>query len=301
MKYFKLLCQSQILRILYRLFPFDIHGDLELPLSKGGMTRISCLIPAAFRPQALDDLLADLAAQTLPVSEFDVVVVNDGGQSAISAVITSREQCLSLKEIKIIPASRCVGRVRNRSILEGKGDIYLLLDDDTRLPDRGFLKCLIETFGKRRVDVIRIKGKPLPISERKGYLFLDSYSFATRCCAYRRNFMIQLGGFFSNLKGYEDIELGIRATILKARVYDFDDIEYLHPAFYFHNWDKPIAIGQSIMAIRKRYSFPVWLLVWLNAIRFIPYIAIPSIKHRQWAKISLGVLLAPFMKKERYY
>jgi hypothetical protein len=61
------------------------------------------------------------------------------------------------------------------------------------------------------------------------------------------------------------------------------------------SWAKPINNGISFLKILRRYSVPVWILCYMNALRFLPLMLLPSVRHRQWSKISCGFLVAPML------
>ena len=103
------------------------------------------------------------------------------------------------------------------------------------------------------------------------------------------------------MASYEDIELGIRSVILSADVLRTVSLRYWHPPLYFVDMRKPFSIGQSLWRLRMKYSFPVWLVTYLHALRFLIFGFVPVPKAQQWFKISLGVLAGPFLRKERIY
>jgi hypothetical protein len=133
------------------------------------------------------------------------------------------------------------------------------------------------------------------------YGFLDQFSFTNRCSFYRRNIIEGLGGFIKGLHTYEDIELSIRLMMGCPRVIQEKKLNYYHPPLYFGSMQKPLAIGQTIFQIRQHYSLLVWLLVYLNVLRFLPLGLLPGQRYRHWFKISLGVLLYPFTGESYYY
>ena len=133
------------------------------------------------------------------------------------------------------------------------------------------------------------------------YDFLDQFSFANRCSLYRRSTIRSLGGFFKGLNAYEDPELSIRLMLNAPKIVQDEGLNYYHPPLYFDSMRKPLAIGQSIFQLQGRYPWPLWLLTYFNALRFLPYGLIPGQRYRHWFKISWGVLIYPFCGRSFYY
>ncbi|GEM_PF-6356543 len=79
----------RFLRAVYRLAPFDLKGDWRpqaVDVKKGFF---SCLIIASVRPRILEDILWDLASQTMSKDQFEVVVLNDGAGDDAGQILFS--------------------------------------------------------------------------------------------------------------------------------------------------------------------------------------------------------------------
>ncbi|MFZ5800039.1 MAG: glycosyltransferase [Candidatus Omnitrophota bacterium] len=292
--------RGSLLKGLYNFFPFDLRGDLKAanaPTKKG---LISCLVCSANRPEALSMLLNDLDRQDIDKGLFEVVVVNDGANQETGRTIGRFRATLPIVYIANNPQHRILGRLRNQLIENSCGEFLLFLDDDTRILDSHFLSAALGLLKQTEAEVVIPRGQPLYGLVRQRYCYLDFYSFANRCCLYRRNLVESLRGFNDRVATYEDIELSIRVTLKGAKILATERLQYYHPPLYFFSLDKPLCIGQSIFELRKRYPLAVWLALWLNALRFLPLCLFPTTKNLQWFKISLGVLLGPFARKAYY-
>lgn len=291
--------KERFLKNIYNLFPFRISGDLSGPLPPLKENFISCLICTAREPSLLIALLMDIKQQSLDKELFEVLIL-DNSLKGIKDSIKKYFNLFSLKYIRNNTTQGELGKLRNELLLNAQGNYILFLDDDTRLIQNDFLEKAISIFKISNPDVIMPFGKALLCPQKPNYKILDSYSFATRCCLYKRSSLEAIRGC-RNLITYDDIELGIRMELWGGKVLKTDELEYYHPALYFDSLKKPIAIGQSIFQLRKSYPWYAWLLIYINALRFLPCILIPTTENRQWFKISFGVLIAPFIKKKFTY
>ena len=292
--------QYRILRACYRWAPFDLRGGL-LPQQNLPRTNIvSCLI-VSNKLLLLEGLLSSLTQQTLSKDDFEVVVVFDWPGKEVLVLVEEYKEYLNIRLHQITQPVRILSDLRNLSVSLSSGEFLLFLDDDTRILQKDYLKSALAIFHESNADVLIPQAGALFGILRTHYDFLDRFSFAGRCSFYRRKTLEELGGFLTGLYAYEDIELSIRLMMKKPRVVLAESLNYYHPPLYFDSMRKPLAIGQAIFQMRQHYSFFVWLLVYINALRFLPYGLIPGQRYRHWFKISLGVLLYPLTGKSYYY
>ena len=292
--------QYMILRALYRIAPFKIKGDLNGSKTSCQSALLSCLI-ISNKLCLLKNILEDLRFQTLPKENFEVVIVYDGQEKGASELVDEYQKYLIIHLHKTEQPKRILSDLRNISVVISQGQLILFLDDDTRIFQKDFLESAWASFKEDRFDILIPQAHSLYGIVSAHYDFLDKFSFTNRCSFYRRKTIEEVGGFLKGLQTYEDIELSIRLMVKKPRVMHMDELNYYHPPLYFDSMRKPLAIGQAIFQIRQHYSLTVWLLVYLNALRFLPYGLLPGERYRHWFKISLGVLLYPFTGKSYYY
>jgi glycosyltransferase involved in cell wall biosynthesis len=294
--------QYRTLRALYKTAPFSLKGAWEDDKDKNIQKDfISCLAIASYRPKELEWLLEDLADQDLPREKFEVIVLNDGAGEEIRSIVEKFTDHLTIVYQENAVPCRIISDLRNETLRLSKGQYILFLDDDTRILQKDFLSKTLDLFSKNDADIITPHGNPLFGLVKLKYCYLNEYSFGNCCCLYKRDVLSALGGFQGGLNSYEDIELSIRASIHDFKVYRTDQLDFYHPPFYFYSMKKPLSIGQSIFQIRKHYSFLVWLCVYLNALRFLPYCILPGKIPQQWFRISLGVLMYPVFKENFFY
>jgi glycosyltransferase involved in cell wall biosynthesis len=285
--------KTRLLKKLYHLFPFPLAGDAVV--SGAETLSISCIIPTFQRDADLEVLLHCLSGQDLCKEEFEVIVVEDGEGEKTGQLIRQFSSQLNLVHLTNPAPLNNVARLRNQGLNYSKGELILFLDDDTIIPQEYFLERIVKLFaGDISVGAVQIPGEASYGLWRIKYDYLDRYSFATRCVAYRRTVLAKIGGFSEGLASYEDIEMAIRFTIKDGRMTRADDLLYRHPPLYFDSWDKPLCNGLSFLRLFGHYSKPVWFVCYINALRFFPCLLLPNIKYRQWGKISVGFFWAPF-------
>lgn len=284
--------KNRLLKILYKAFPFPLEGDAVI----NSLTElsISCILPTYQREKDLEVLLQCLAVQDLEKNAFEVVVVEDGQEEKTGQLVQKFKSELNLVHITNAVPLNNVARLRNQGLMHSKGGVVLFLDDDTMIPQDDFLSRLMKMFEQElSAGAVQISGDASYGLWKIKYDYLDRYSFATRCVAYRRSALVKIGGFLEELASYEDIELAIRFTIQGGHFVRAADLFYRHPPLYFTGWEKPLCNGLSFLRLSRRYSWPVWLACYLNALRFLPLLLLTNIKGRQWGKISAGFMWAP--------
>lgn len=281
-----------ILKQLYNIRPFSLSGDARITQSSS--LSISCIIPTYDRWQELDTILYCLSMQDFPKERYEVIVIEDGATEEGRACCSRYEARMQIRLLQAEGARHHVGSLRNRALERSLGEYLLFLDDDTIIHQTNFFTELLAQFTMHPEDgCVQITGNPDRCLIPERYSYLDRYSFATRCVAYRRKALAEIGGFIDSLKSYEDIELAIRYTLVGGSAHQAHQLSYYHPPLYFVTLDKAITNGLSFLTLRQRYSSLVWLVCYLNACRFVPLLFSPRAEHRQWGIISAGFILAP--------
>jgi glycosyltransferase involved in cell wall biosynthesis len=100
--------------------------------------KISVIIPTYNRAQILTRCLKAFEQQTMPLEDFEVIVVNDGSKDNTHKVLQRfKRKKLNLTTLKQKNAGQ--GAARNRGLRKAKGKVILLLGDDM-FPSPDFLK-----------------------------------------------------------------------------------------------------------------------------------------------------------------
>lgn len=173
---------------------------------------VDALIPTLGRPEALRDVLRDLAAQTVPPRR--VIVVDQGGSPKPVGDWPFELLFLALPEPGVCKA-------RNAGLRAVRSEWVLLLDDDVRLQP-GLVSYLLRTAQAYGVEVVNAAvhlpvertGSHSPQSPRPWPVFASGASLVSS------RILAEAGGFDERLDGGygEDYELGIRFRLAGAGV-----------------------------------------------------------------------------------
>ncbi|MEB3277257.1 MAG: glycosyltransferase family 2 protein [Cyanobacteriota bacterium] len=192
---------------------------------------LSVVIPTYNRLPILRQCLRALEGQRLeePISDYEVVVVDDGSSDATVSWI--QEQAQSLPHVRLVlqehggPAAG-----RNRGVLESRGDVIVFIDSDL-VVTAGFLLAhasALQADWSRRGNrlcftygaVINTANFDNPTSEPHKLSDLSWAYFATGNVAIERTLLERAGLFDTafRLYGWEDLELGERLRRLGTRL-----------------------------------------------------------------------------------
>ena len=112
---------------------------------------ISIIVPTRNRPRALAQCLASLANLEYPRDEYDVVVVNDGGDGDPALAMREIDQRLRVSVVTIEHGGPAAAR--NAGIKASHGDCLAFIDDDCEA-DRDWLSALARRLGDHPDSVI---------------------------------------------------------------------------------------------------------------------------------------------------
>jgi len=283
--------RRRILQSLFRLFPFDLKGDAALPPAAGS-TRLSCVINFYGRLDLLQGILFSLADQEYPQDRFEVLLVEDrGGTEAGRKMAAAFAARLPVRYLPLDQHFGKMGYARNYGLAHSRGEIVLLLDDDTVLLQRDFLSRLDALFAEHpEADALVPHGQASYAVLADRYDFHDPFFMTSRCTAYRRKVLEELGGFMAAFVGQEDVEFVTRFTIAGKQALHTADLQYAHPPLLVPNTRKPRAVGFSFYHLRSRYSWPIWLLLLVNCARHAPLILLPTRRCREQGRFGIGFL-----------
>ncbi len=281
-----------VLKTFYRLFPFDLRGDCPVPPESDGI-RISCVINFYGRLDLLAGILYSLAAQVYPRERFEVILVEDKGGTEAGRKMAG--EFSSLLPVVYTPLDANFGRMgysRNFGLAGSRGEYILFLDDDTVIMQEDFLATLEDFFRDNPdVDAVVPRGNSSYGLLKGKYDFHDPYFMTSRCTAYRRAPLAELGGFVSDFIGQEDVEFVVRFLMAGKKAFNVQELEYYHPPLLVGNFRKPMAVGQSFFKVRKRYPFLIWALLLVNCSRHAPLYLIPWGRFREMGRFGIGFLM----------
>jgi len=284
--------RAAVLRILHRIFPFPLRGDARLADSPPERT-VSCIINFYDRTHLLGRVLSSLAEQTVEPHTMEVILVEDRmGTEEGKAMARRFGEVLELRYHRLEDNFGILGYARNYALSLARGRYVLLLDDDTVILQRDFVRRLVAEFESTGADAVIPHGTASFCVLRDRYQYHDPFYPTSRCMAYRREVLAELGGFVSSMTGQEDVEVTVRFIASGRRAVRCRALEYLHPPFVVDNLRKPRAVGSSFASLRGRYPLPVWLMLLLNGMRHLPLAALWfNTRCRMLGRYSLGFAL----------
>jgi GT2 family glycosyltransferase len=167
----------------------------------------SVVIPTRNRPQAIENCLDALAAQTLPPGSFEVLVVDDGSEPALAL---DPARWTSKFELKLIRQNNTgPGGARNRGVAEARGEFLAFTDDDC-LPTPTWLEKLVAALRANPQAMIggsTFNGLKNDLFAETSQLILEmvyehfnrdpanAYFFASNNMAMRRDNFLEIGSF----------------------------------------------------------------------------------------------------------
>lgn len=284
--------RTEILRLLYRQFPFNLKGDLTFTEQRN-LKKLSCIINFYGRIHLLEAILYSLLEQDIHRDEFEVLLIEDrGGTEEGRRVAKKFSTYLDIRYYALSENFGLMGYSRNLGLSRARGRYILFLDDDTVILQKDFFSTLLKEFDETGADGVIPRGSASYYLLKGRYGFHDPYFPSSRCMAYRREILEELGGFVSDMIGQEDVEFTIRFIAAGKRYHRSRALQYHHPPLIVNNLNKAKAVGVSFAKLRERYPFCVWLLLIMNGARFVPKLLYSfNLKWRMQGKFSLGFLL----------
>jgi len=186
--------------------------------------KLSVVIATYNRAALLERLLGQIAEQTLPGDEFEVVVVDDGSKEPVRPALATRSWPFSLRVEE--QANSGQATARHRGIVAAQGEVIVVVDDDMQVGPAFLASHLaLHVPQSRRVVLGRIRPPPsgmaLPerwhqrnldrVHERaKAGMTVRGNSMYTGNVSFRRADYLAVGGFDTSLRQAEDVELGRR-------------------------------------------------------------------------------------------
>ncbi len=187
--------------------------------------RISVIVPSYNRPELIVRTVRGLVVQSLPLTEYEVLVVDDHSDPPVTDAFHGHRLPRS---VKIIRGEENRGRAgaRNMGIRAAMGEVVVMLDDDMEVVPE-FLEAHLGVHDAHEKTVVL--GKIVAAPELGNHPFLryldsrwpekvppgkpvPSRYFVTGNSSVRRGALDEVGGFDESfsLYGGEDTELGIR-------------------------------------------------------------------------------------------
>ena len=261
---------------------------------------LSVVIPTYNRLPILRTCLLALEDQELaaPISDYEVVVVDDGSTDETVAWLQEHQQ--ALPHVRLIQQDHGgPAEGRNRGVAAARGDVIVFIDSDLVVTPTflGFHARALEQFwsshGHRRCftygAVINTSNFEAPTSEPHKLSDLSWAYFATGNVAIDRE-LLETAGLFDTsfrLYGWEDLELGERLRRLGVTLVRVPEAAGYH-------WHPALSLEQIPHLIRIEQERAKMALVFFrkHPTRRVRFIIQFTVLHRLlWELLTLGGLI----------
>jgi len=241
---------------------------------------VSVVLATYNRGPSLAELLQDLAQQTIPPDEFEVIAVDDGSrvparESLSGAVMPYRFELIE-------QPNAGAARARHRAIEHCRGQLLVITDDDMRVPP-GFLEAHLAAHppGSRRVVLGEMRPsadlESMPLFERfhAGALHkqrtpqvrreLHGNALCTGNVSLKRADYLAVGGFDPAFDRSEDSELGLRLEQAGLSFHHSEEAYTTHNSDHtdFAVWRRRARLyGEYEVRISRKYPETPWADPW---------------------------------------
>jgi cellulose synthase/poly-beta-1,6-N-acetylglucosamine synthase-like glycosyltransferase len=292
----------------------------------------SVIVPVYNGEATIGACLQALLAQTVPPTQYEIIIVDDGSRDATAAMIRRLQEDYPTHQVRLVQqANAGPAAARNHGAQLARAEILLFTDADCA-PEPGWINALLAPFADPTVagakGVYLTKQSALTprfvqaeyedrydrMRNQPQIDFVDTYS-----AAYRRSIFLASGGFDSTFRtaSVEDQELSFRLTsqgyrllfVPEARVYhqhDHSISEYLRRKFYIGYWKTLVVRRYPERIVRDSHtpqSLKVQIMLVAGMLGLLPLGIVTG--RWVWRLIPFGiagVLLsaAPFLRKLAY-
>lgn len=206
--------------------------------SVSGTASVSVVVATHDRAERLGALLASLRRQTLPATDFEVLVVDDGSTDGTPSVL-EREQSRGALALRTLRRPRAGGpaAARNDGWRAARAPLIAFTDDDC-VAEPGWLDALAAAAHDHRGAVVQGRTEPNPVELDQWGTFSRSLAvrrkgpwYQTCNILYPRELLERLGGFDASAysgPGGEDTDLAWRALELGRETVYVDEARVLH-------------------------------------------------------------------------
>lgn len=216
--------------------------------------RVSVVIATYERCALLARCIDALLAQTLPPSQYEIVIVDDGSSRStreqVVAALATRRRLRRAPTLRFLwmPANRGPAAARNCGILAARGDVVAFTDDDT-VPRPDWLQAGLDAIAAGADAVAGAVDVPLPdvpTDYERDAAGLSNAGFVTANAFVRRDLLAALGGFDERFRcaWREDTDLCFRLRASGAIVRASHRARVVHPV-------RPARWGVSLAQQRK--------------------------------------------------
>jgi len=130
--------------------------------------KISVIVRTYHRGEYLRQAVSSLLRQTLPLQEYEIIVVDNDPDGSARKTVQEIISCYRVSNVRYIQERKIsASRAANTGVKNSTGDLIAFLDDDT-IAEKDWLTKIMKNFSTKRVDllagkiILKISGKKLP-------------------------------------------------------------------------------------------------------------------------------------------
>ncbi|WP_266367602.1 glycosyltransferase family 2 protein [Tellurirhabdus rosea] len=195
---------------------------------------VSIIVPTFRRPALLNRCLEALLKQELPFHTFEIIVVDDGNDTATreAVEITARNTTVPLRYLGQ-PERRGPAAARNRGWKESRGSIIGFTDDDC-IPDENWIRNAVDAFIEGAEVVsgrLVVPCSEKPTDYERVTTFLETTEFVTANCFCSRAALEKVGGLEESfdIAWREDSDLQFKFIENEIPVTKRKNVTVVHP------------------------------------------------------------------------
>lgn len=191
---------------------------------------VSVIIPNYNRGVLVAETIANMLGQSLP--PFEVIVVDDGSTDDSRDIIEAFGEKVTL----LCQTNQGPGAARNHGLLAAKGDYIQFMDSDD-LASLNKLEVQAAAMEKTQADVCYgpwiklsfdghrvipenhvLQTRPVPTSKSLLHWFLTDWSIVFQTCLFRREFLLDVGVYRTDMFLAEDLEYFTRILLKDPKI-----------------------------------------------------------------------------------
>jgi glycosyltransferase involved in cell wall biosynthesis len=183
---------------------------------------ISVVIPCFDSAATLDDTLASVFAQTR--DDYELVLVDDGSRDDTRARLDAAIAAHPTRRLRVLAqANAGVAAARNRGIAHARGRYILPLDADDLIEPTMLAACAARLDADPALAIVYPDRREFGAVERHApagrfaLAHLKYFNQLSYCAMYRRSLWQAIGGYATNVSGFDDWDFWIAAALMGAR------------------------------------------------------------------------------------
>ena len=186
--------------------------------------KVSVIVPTYQEAKAIEAFLVQFGHQTLPRSEFEIIVVDGESRDG------TREIAARYADHVVVQTTPGIGGARNDGVRIARAEVIATTDADCRIPP-DWLEHIVEDFNDPAVVAVCGPDGPFDGGRKARFIYFfvrglirlaalaGLYGTGGTNSAFRKGAFLAVGGY-RNLPHSDDVDVGIRIRSQGRIVYD---------------------------------------------------------------------------------